>query len=242
MGDSSECLYLYAIADHPPQWDRRGVGGAPIQNVAYRELAAVVSPIDRSTTISPTAKELWLHEEIIEELLSCCAVLPVRFGVVLAGEGAVLAALQTHYEQFAATLDHVRGRVELGLRVLWSSEGAPASPPEQPRALDSGRAYLLSRLEREHQLFAWQEKARVLADPIHSTLATLASDSVHQFLETPRLLLTAAYLLDREQVAGFQEALQALQSAYSNLHFLCTGPWPAYSFARIAIRTEEGAR
>ncbi len=215
--------------------------GAPVRNLPYREIAAVTSPIDR-LSLSPAAKDLLLHEEIIEELLSCCAVLPVRFGVVLAGEGAVLAALQTHYEQFAVTLDHVRGRVELGLRVLWSSEGVPASSPEQPLALDSGRAYLLSRLEQEHQNFAWHEKARALADPIHNALAALAADSVHQLLETPRLLLTAAYLLDREQVPGFQETIQALQRAYTNLHFLCTGPWPAYSFARIAIRTEEGAR
>jgi hypothetical protein len=241
LGDENERLYLYAIVDHPPQWSRRGIQGAPVRNLSFQEIAAVTSPIDRST-ISPTAKELLLHEAIIEELLSCCAVLPMRFGVVLAGEGAVLAALRTHYEIFAATLDHVRGRVELGLRVLWSSEGVPGSPPEQPLAPDSGRAYLLSRLERERQFFAWHEEARALADPIHSTLATLASDSIHQLLETPRLLLTAAYLLDREQVAGFQEAIQALQRAYTNLHFLCTGPWPAYSFARIAIWTEGGAR
>ena len=146
MGAENERVYLYAIADHPPQWSRQGIQGAPVRNLRYREIAAVTSPIDR-LSISPTAKELLLHEEIIEGLLSCCTVLPARFGVVLAGEGAVLAALQTHYEQFTVTLDHVRGRVELGLRVLWSSEEAPASPPKQPLAHESGRAYLLSGQE-----------------------------------------------------------------------------------------------
>ena len=236
MGTENERVYLYAIADHPPQWSRQGIQGAPVRNLLYREIAAVTSPIDR-LPISPTAKEVLLHEEIIEELLSCCTVLPARFGVVLAGEGTVLAALQTHYEQFAVTLDHVRGRVELGLRVMWSSEEAPASPQKQPLATESGRAYLLSSLEQERQLNEWNDKARALAEPIHNALAAIACDSTHKLLETPRLLLTAAYLLDREHVAGFQQVIVALQSTHTNLHFLCTGPWPAYSFAGIAIRT-----
>lgn len=239
MGIENERVYLYAIADHPPQWSRQGIQGAPVRNLLYREIAAVTSPIDR-LPISPTATDVLLHEEIIEELLSCCTVLPARFGVILAGENTVLTALQTYYEQFTTTLDHVRGRVELGLRVMWTNEEAPTLLARQPLTVESGRAYLLSSLEQERKLAAWNDRAHTLAEPIHNTLAAMAVDSTHKLLETPRLLLTAAYLLNRGQVVDFQEALVGLQSANTNLNFLCTGPWPAYSFAGIAIRTNQG--
>lgn len=241
MGIENERVYLYAIVDSPPQWNRQGILGTLMRNLHYQEISAVTSLIGR-VSISPTATGVLLHEEIIEELMSCCTVLPARFGVILADENAVLNALQAHYEQFCASLEHVRGRVELGLRVMWSSEEAAALSSKKPLVSEGGRAYLLASLEQERQLNEWNEKARSLAEPIHTILAAMAVDSTYKLLETPRLLLTAAYLLDRAQVDSFRGTVVALQSTHTNLHFLCTGPWPAYNFAGIAIRTTQGAQ
>jgi len=38
-------------------------------------------------------------------------------------------------------------------------------------------------------------------------------------------------------VVAFQREVEALRQAYPDLDFLCTGPWPAYSFVTATMRT-----
>jgi len=243
-------MYLYAITDRPelPVPAEPGLEGTSLFSLAYQDIAAVVSPLATST-VSPTEDNLWRHEAIVEALMADRTVLPVRFGTVLADEAAVKAVLTTHCANFVADLEQVRGRVELGLRVLWEADHPPTPPsspafPEVPQGhseelrgtqANSGRAYLLARLEEERQRQAQQQRAEALADEIHTPLAHKAVESTRQVLITPRLLLTAAYLVEREQVAAFRREVEALSAAYPELRFLCTGPWPAYNFVTPAM-------
>jgi hypothetical protein len=235
-------LYLYAITDQPEVTGPTGPGleaTSPL-SLVYQDIAAVVSPVTAAEVL-PTEANLWLHEAVVETLMLDRTVLPVRFGTVLAGEAAVQAVLAAHYADFVTSLNRVRGRVELGLRVLWISDFrlpiADCRLPNHKSEIEnrkskilSGRAYLLARLEEERQARAWRQRAEALADELHAPLAHLATENTRQVLITPRLLLTAAYLVERDRVTVFQREVEALQAAYPALHFLCTGPWPAYSF------------
>jgi hypothetical protein len=69
--------------------------------------------------------------------------------------------------------------------------------------------------------------------PAHPS--STAAASRHTVLETPRLLLTAAYLVEADRVAEFREQVDALASEHRNLGFACTGPWPPYNFSRIEL-------
>jgi len=230
-----DMIYLYAITDHSEESvpAEPGLEGTSLFSLTYQDIAAVVSPLATST-VSPTDDNLWRHEAIVEALMADRTVLPVRFGTVLADEAAVKAVLTTHYANFVADLERVRGRVELGLRVLWNDDAPPPQPSPASRG-GSGRAYLLARLEEERQRQAQRQRAEALADEIHSPLAQMAVESTRQVLITPRLLLTAAYLVEREQVAAFRREVEALSAAYPELRFLCTGPWPAYNFVTPAM-------
>jgi len=233
-------MYLYAITDRPelPVPAEPGLEGTSLFSLAYQDIAAVVSPLATST-VSPTEDNLWRHEAIVEALMADRTVLPVRFGTVLTDEAAVKAVLAAHYANFVVDLEQVRGRVELGLRVLWISDFrlpiADCRSPNHKSKIASGRAYLLARLEEERQRQAQQQQAEALADEIHTPLAQMAVESTRQVLITPRLLLTAAYLVEREQVAAFRREVEALSAAYPELRFLCTGPWPAYNFVTPAM-------
>ena len=231
-------MYLYAITDQPnlPAPAEPGLEGASLFSLTCQDIAAVVSPLT-TATVPPTEDNLWRHEAIVEALMADRTVLPMRFGTVLADEAAVKAALAAHYTDFVASLDRVRGRVELGLRVLWEiadSEWQIADSSQRPSAM-SGRAYLMARLEEERQRQAWRQRAEALAEEIHAPLDHLAAESTRQVLITPRLLLTAAYLVERDQVAAFRQKVEALSAAYPKLRFLCTGPWPAYNFVTPAM-------
>ncbi|MGA9351605.1 MAG: GvpL/GvpF family gas vesicle protein [Anaerolineae bacterium] len=235
-------MYLYAITNQPeePVPPEPGLEGASLLSLAYQDIAAVASPLT-IVEVPPTEDNLWRHETIVEALMADRTVLPVRFGTVLADEAAIRAVLAAHHTDFVANLERVRGRVELGLRVLWISDfrfpifdcRLPITQSQienRKSKIASGRAYLMARLEEEHQRQAWRQRAEALVAELHTPLAQLATESTRQVLITPRLLLTAAYLVERDQVAAFRQEVEVLSAAYLTLRFLCTGPWPPYNF------------
>ena len=240
-------IYLYAITDRPEAHVPAvsGLEDTPLLRVPYKDIAGVASPLG-AAQVPPEEANVWVHEAVVEALMADPTVLPVRFGTIFADETTLHVVLARHYADLVADLGQVRGRVELGLRVLWDDNDgqsppltekylSPVSGSEQPPANGSGRAYLLARLEEERWAQTWSDRAETLAAELHAALAPLAAQSTSQVLSTPRLLLTAAYLVDRERLAAFRREVKALIAAYPALGFLCTGPWPPYSFVGAGV-------
>lgn len=233
-------LYLYAITDHPesPLPPIRGLDVVVPVRLSCGEIAAVVSPVITSPPL-PTETNLWRHEAVIETLMADRAVLPVRFGTTLPDEVAVQTALSARYADWVTALARVRGHVELGLRILWNDDfpitdrRAPTAQGGRSAVADSGRAYLLARLEEERQVRDWQQRAQALAMILHTPLARMAAESTCRVLLTPRLLLTAAYLVERSQIVRLRQAVETLGAAHPALSLLCTGPWPPYNFIGV---------
>ncbi|NCC37259.1 MAG: hypothetical protein EOM24_35410, partial [Chloroflexia bacterium] len=63
-------------------------------------------------------------------------------------------------------------------------------------------------------------------------LVALAVQVEQKFQVSPRTLLKAAYLLDRECMDEARRCLATMREAHPELAFLATGPWPVYSFVR----------
>jgi hypothetical protein len=177
-------IYLYAIGERDgalTAFVRRGPGEAPGE-------AALIE-----------------HDRIVSSLMDDGAVLPVRFGTVLPGETDVRELLARRGEELRGQLAHVRGRVEMGLRVTWDARA---------EASRSGHDFMQAKLER-------RRAARRQADELHEPLAELAVDSVLRLCPREDTAFSAAYLVDRENVERFAEHAPGV-----------TGPWPPYSFSR----------
>jgi hypothetical protein len=58
------------------------------------------------------------HERVLEAIMERGPVLPLRFGTELESEDELAAVLAERRDELARGLERVRGRVELGLRVL----------------------------------------------------------------------------------------------------------------------------
>jgi hypothetical protein len=149
-----------------------------------------------------TADDLWRREALVEQLMEAGPLLPVRLNARVPDEAAVVAAVAGRGDELRARLEHVRGAVELAVRVQ------PAEP-----ATGDLRA-LAARV--------------AAADAVHAALAPLARDAVAR--PAPDLL-RAAYLVDRERVDALVARVRELQQDHPDLAILCTGPWPPYSFA-----------
>jgi hypothetical protein len=196
-------IELYAITDDATPPD------PPLRAVRSDGLTALYAPTEPHEA---TLEELERHEAVVEALMESRDLLPVRFGTLIADERAAARAVAERSEELAASLDRVRGAVELAVR---AHPRRPAA--DEPARGASGRDYMSGRARQ-------MEAARA----VHAPLAHLARDSVTR--PGPELL-RAAYLVDRAAVERFVSEVRRLQGAHPELDVLCTGPWPPYSFA-----------
>ncbi len=227
-------LYLYAITHaSTPAPPVTGIGGAAVQQICQPPLAALVSPLAHPR-LDPTPEHIWQHETVLAALLPDYALLPVRFGTALRDAPAVQQTLQQHQAHLLAALARVQGCVELSLRVLWD---VPA-PPASPAPMSDGRAYMQARLAEERARHAWQAQAATQIAALHAHLTPHSRAHQHRLLQTPRLLLTAAYLVAQPQLAAFRQAVAELDATHPALQFALTGPWAAYSFVGALPNTE----
>jgi hypothetical protein len=211
-------IYLYAIAEALEDLpELRGVGGAPLARRSVDGLDLVVSEHEEGA-VDATEEAVLAHARVVEALLGrSAALLPARFGRGFRDEAALREAIRGRAASLREALAQVRGCVELGVRVLREEPPAPPAP-------GSGRAYMEARLAR-------QEEAERLARQLHEPLATLARTSTRTVGQTPRLLLSGAYLVEPGDVEAFRSRVAELEAEHPQLSVVCTGPWPAYSFA-----------
>jgi hypothetical protein len=208
-------VYLYAITEpvQSPIPRQPGLEDAPLCRVVQGSVAGICS-VHRRLVPEASEAEIARHAEVVEAVAAHEVVLPVRFGAVFRRARKLRESLATREGELADALARVAGRVELGVHVHRER------PPEP--ATGTGREYMLARAEE-------RRRAREAADAIHLRLAALAADATLRVLPTSGLLVSAAYLVDRDAVADFEAEVRRLDAERPEA-FLCTGPWPPYSF------------
>jgi hypothetical protein len=214
-------IYAYGICDPgavvpPPRG--RGLRGARLRTVKSDALAAVYSR-HRTPCPRPSRELVLAHERIVEAVMKRGAVLPLRFGTELTDEEGLTAVLNERRGEFVRALERVRGRVELGLRVLSLADSERDSSDES-----NGRAYLLARAAEHH-------RAERVAREVHEPLATIAEESVVRPRPLPPTVFAAAYLLESDRVEEFRSRAAELGAHQDRVHSVVTGPWPPYNFA-----------
>ena len=54
-----------------------------------------------------------------------------------------------------------------------------------------------------------------------------------------KMILNAAFLVDRSREAAFDARVKALGAKFDELTFRYTGPWPPYNFVNIRLKLEK---
>jgi hypothetical protein len=213
-------IYAYGICEPAvaaPRLCLRGLDGASVRALEHEQLAAVYSR-HRSLRARPIAELVLAHERIVEAIMARGAVLPMRFGTQLEREEDLADVLVARRDELLRSLERVRGRRELGVRMI--SEG----PDRGTGAVEpTGRAYLMSRV-RAHRRY--EQAIR----EVHGPLAALAVASQPREPPTPPAILVATYLVDSTRVAEFRLRADELARRQAAMQVLVTGPWPPYSF------------
>jgi Gas vesicle synthesis protein GvpL/GvpF len=227
-------IYVYALAESDVQPVHvAGINDSTPEVIVLPSCAAIVSRV--TTGPDPDEASLRRHEEVVEQVMQRSSVIPLRFGQVLNNEEMLRDSVAEAAHTVEDLLRRFAGKVELGVRGL-SSEGrrefvAAAAP--------SGREYMEGRLEHERMKRAQTRDHAALADLVHKSLSADTSDSRLSVDITPRMFMSGAYLIARNEVDPFLERLREVESRLpESAQLMCTGPWPPYSFSDIELGSE----
>jgi hypothetical protein len=214
-------IYAYGICEPAvaaPSLRRRGLCGATLRTLERNGLAVVYSR-HRSLRPRPIPELVLAHERVVEAIMAGGAMLPLRFGTQLEHEDALAAVLSERRDELLRSLERVRGKAELGLRMI------PERPEPGSGAIEpTGRGYLLARVRAQRR---YEDAIRDVYEP----LAALSVANRIRRSPRPPAILVATYLVDARRVATFRLRADELAQRQAAMRVMVTGPWPPYTFA-----------
>jgi hypothetical protein len=251
-------VYVYCVAHAGPfthdgaHFESAGIGGRgdTVRIVAWEDLVAIVSDSPKAR-YELRREYLMAHEHVVEEAMQRSDVLPVAFSTIAGREVDISEhLLRKRFDELHAHLEDVRDRVELGLKVLWNEERLFAEVVMENDDIRSLQQSIAGSPEDASyydriQLGQLTEQAISVKndDEVQAVLDVLeplavATQVNKNFME--RMILNAAFLVDKSREAEFDEAVRAVgESNAGRLIFQYVGPLPPYNFVTIKVRWEE---
>lgn len=229
-----------------------GDGGAPVSVVSHGDLGAVVSAFG-GDVVKANRRNLTAHSDVLQEALEEATVVPMRFGVVMPSEEAVVEELlRARGDDLGRLLDGVEGRVELSVKAFYRDDVAlrevlrddPAIARLSQATRGQPEAATYYDRVRLGQLVADAVRAKRVADaaPIVERLRSLADGVVADEELPERMVLKAAFLVERERVPEFDRAVDEIGREVSErLQLKYLGPLAPHTFATFALPARTGS-
>jgi len=239
--------YLYGFTDRQfrPAPDLRGLGGAPVRVLAFRDVAAVVSqhPVQR---LMPLRSNLEPHHRIVRHIGTDAPLVPAAFGHISETEDDILGVLRENYADIRDELQRLNHKCEMGVKLRWSVDnifGLLVRTDRQLRDLRDrlfrGRNPSLNeKLQLGSMFEATLNRERERLTTV--LLEALAAVTCEVTVTPPRdekMACHAALLIDRGHAAGFAFAVKRAAGLFdSNFTLEYSGPWPPYTFVRLHLQ------
>jgi len=220
-------VYLYALLSATPSCETGvGVCAERLRVVAVGGLLALVGDVGEPP--EPSAVTLRAQDTVLRRLAAGVdAVLPVRFGTLVADDAALAESLAHRQPQLARALGRVSGCEQMTLRV-WGEVIAMA-PPAGEEAGGPGTRYLAGR-RRAHD---WAHRVPEL-EPARRRLGDLVREERVERHDRPPLLATVQHLIPRGAGSRYLDEIDAARDGLRPWRVSVTGPWLAYAFAEDA--------
>lgn len=252
VGSSEDGKYVYCIIRHqsPRDFGEIGIGGgARVYTVQHAELAAVVSntPI---VIYDPTRENVLAHEFVNEMVMREFTVIPMSFGTVFRSEEDVGQLLRSTYEAFTDVLEKMKDKIEFGVQIRWDRDRVVESiendndeirklKDEITRNAASSTYFARMQLGRLIE-GALEDSAGRYVATVHEELKGVSVASRSNKVIGDRMIMNAAFLVNRAGEKAFDDAVKELSRRFEHLlAFKYTGPWPPYNFVNIKLKLEK---
>ena len=243
-------VYVYCVirCDEDPEFTSLGMGerGDAVYTVHQGDLAAVVSD-SPSDAYEARRRNMMAHTAVLEEVMNSFTILPLRFSTVAPNVDLIKdKLLGERRNELLALWKEMDGRVELGLKAFWHEDtlfqGIVDENPQIRSLRDSlaGRPAEASHAERmklgELVEAAMKQRRQRDSELILTRLRPLARDVAINDNYGERMVLNAAFLVDKDAEPRLDEAVQQLDADLGQrLMFKYVGSVPPYNFVKLVM-------
>ena len=201
--------YVYCVI--PYFLERKSFGSlgfeaGEVYTLDYRDLASVVSDVPYRDYAANEA-EVAVHRSVVEQIMKKFSVIPVAYGMAFKSRKLLQIAMSAGYQAMLKALPVVDSKVELGIKVFLPKDQALMEPSKREECRSDFTRHLLA----------------------------LSSDWKKLKLFSDRLVLNAAFLVDKSAIDEFSVQVGMLTEKYDKLKVQYSGPWPVYNFVDIHI-------
>jgi hypothetical protein len=226
-------LYAYCLAEDLDTLDTSisGISGAPVRLLKIDNLSVLSSEIDIDAV--PVTKENALaHAAVVRSILDQTTPLPFRFGTLVT-EQQLRNYVSARKPALEKKLAHVRGCVEMSVKII--AHAPTSETTEAPEPQGTGTTFLAEKRREILGDEARSKQAAEISDWLHAEVTGLTRDEQVTVRPSERLLLSAAHLVERNNIVRYRAQLGNARKNRPELHFLVSGPWAPYSFANIEL-------
>ena len=248
-----EGKYIYCIIEtsEPRSFGPMGIGGRgdEVYTIHHRGLAAVVSNTPL-VVYDPTRENVFAHEQVNETVMREFTVLPMAFGALFRTDEDIIELIRGTYDALRDVLAKMEGKVEFGLKVNWDRDKVTSELEHTNDEIRHLKEQITSRTTGS-TYFARMQLGRLIetsltdqADAyIREVYSLLRDTAVASRANKPigdRMIMNAAFLIERNREAEFDQKVKEIASKYEDkLSFRYTGPWPPYNFVHIRLKLER---
>ncbi len=242
--------YLYAVTDGIEDGlplGLTGMDGGGVYALTEAGVTAVVSGL-AARKVRPERRRLAAHHDVLKQLMSGHAALPMAFGLIADSSDDVRKILRLNRGPFVEQLARVRGKVEMGVRVAWDVanifETVVAGHPEvselrdhmfrggrqpsQEEKIELGRRF-------DRALTAEREEA---VERVTAVLENYCAEVLSNPPRNEREVMNLACLVDRDARDRFEHGVVEAAGLFDERYaFDFNGPWPAHNFVNLELRT-----
>ena len=230
-------LYAYCLAEDLDTLSDspRGISGAPVRLLKIDDLAVLVSDTEIDA-VTVTRDNALAHAAVVRSILAQTTPLPFRFGTLVT-EQQLRSYVSTRKSALGNKLAHVRGCVEMSVKIIWQPSGEVKSQAitHHSELKGAGATFLA---EKRREILGDEQRAASAAEIsawLHEKVNDLTRDEHVTVPPSERLLLAAAHLVERVNIQRYRARVGEARQNRPELHFLTSGPWPPYSFANIEL-------
>ena len=217
-----------------------------VYTIHHQNVAMVVSKVKGE--VLPERNNLFAHQQTITRVMKEYSVIPMSFGNVFHSEQDVLLIMKHMHDEFEKLFTQIENKIEVGLKVIVKQDWVDQEMLNDPilREWKTGKKdisnpasfYDQIQLGELAQNFVQQLENAVEQD-IYSPLLELAEAGKQNNTIPGKILLNAAFLVDREKEEAFDQRVNDLYERWhEKVEFKYSGPWPAYNFVNIRLRIE----
>jgi hypothetical protein len=223
-----------------------------VYTIPYQDLSALVRDSDGAGPLPQSkdalARLLIGHQAVIERIMAQGAtVIPMKLGTYAQDENEVKVILKNGYPLMKEIMEEIKDKIEIDVVATWSHFDATVKDAGEEKEIREFKERLLGRpqgatVEDRIKIGlmikkALDEKRAGVSRDILGRLQAVSEDSRIHDLMDDRMVMNAAFLIQRAKHKDFEEKVEELNAIMQEqLNFRCVGPLPPYSYYTLEAK------